>query len=228
MKFAKTLAVAAIATLAATAANASITVQGASFGTGSTYNSPIGTFSAVGGTGNFGQKTQGGYTGTGVQGGAAGAEIDIGEAIVGNFGSVGVGFSQIVLGLLFNGPEYGDTNEVAKIGVTYADNTTDSFTFTATGNTSAIWSGAGTWANLSPAINGKGGVWAINNPFVTKLVKSLTFTAVAGACVETATCTSQSDYTLVSVTAVPEVETSAMMLAGLGLMGAIVRRRKQA
>jgi hypothetical protein len=30
----------------------------------------------------------------------------------------------------------------------------------------------------------------------------------------------------VSVTAVPEVETYAMMLAGLGLMGTIVRRRK--
>ena len=36
------------------------------------------------------------------------------------------------------------------------------------------------------------------------------------------------DDMVVSVTAVPEVETYAMMLAGLGLMGTIARRRNKA
>jgi hypothetical protein len=36
------------------------------------------------------------------------------------------------------------------------------------------------------------------------------------------------DYVVASVTPVPEPESYAMLLAGLGLMGAVVRRRKNA
>ncbi|MGZ8252125.1 MAG: PEP-CTERM sorting domain-containing protein, partial [Methylophilaceae bacterium] len=154
-------------------------------------------------------------------------EVDIGESINATFSS-NTYVSNITLGLLFDGPEYGDVNEKVQFTALYADGTTNVFVLTATGPTSATWSGSGSFIeNLSPAIGGLGGVWSITNPFGDH-VKSFSLTAISGSCGSAGgACNNQSDFTLISI-AVPEPETYAMMLAGLAGIGFVARRKKQA
>jgi len=216
-------------------ANTFNTIYGTNFGGGSSYSTTFlgdinTTFTAKSGAaaGHFGTKTQGGYTGVGVQGGASGNEIDIGESVNATF-SKGIFITNFKLGLLFDGPEYGDVNEKAQITATYLDNSVQSFTFTATGKNTGIWTGSGSFVNLSNAEEGKGGVWSLSNPFGNVRVKALSFTALPGSCGTVGCrCTNQSDFTLISVSAVPEPETYAMMLLGLLGVGFMTRRNKQA
>jgi hypothetical protein len=99
---------------------------------------------------------------------------------------------------------------------------------TAVSATAATWTNSfGNVVNLSPAAFSASGVWSIIDPFGSQKITSIAFSALPGVCGSGA-CNNQSDFTLVSVTAVPEAETYAMMLAGLGLMGAIARRRNKA
>ncbi len=231
------LTFAAVSMTASATANTFNTIYGTNFGSGSTYSTTFlgdvsATFNANSGskTANFGYKpAQGGYQGVGVTTGTdkTHGEIDIGESITGSFSS-GIYITDISIGLLFNGPEYGDVNEKAKFSASFLDGTTHSFTFTAIGDTIGLLEGSsGTWTNLSPAINTLGGAWSISNPFGNNRVSGLTFTALKGAC-GIGACNNQSDFTLLSVSAVPEPSTNAMMLAGLLGMGFIVRRKKQA
>ena len=117
--FSRMACVAALATVALSAhATTSDTVIGASFVNGSTSftqsfaDGLSATF--VAGQRTFEKKTQAGLTGVGIAGGRTGGEIDIGETITGSF-SKGVSVSAITLGLLFDGPEYKDVNEVARL-----------------------------------------------------------------------------------------------------------------
>lgn len=197
--------------------------------------------------GNFGFKTVDGYTGVGVQGGASGNEIDIGQSINASFTNAltnkdaGIFITGFRLGALFDGPEFGDVNEKARITATYFDNSVHSFTFTAVGEKKGVWSALSpadsfmalstSYKNVSEAELGEGGVWDITNPFGNNRIKGLSFTALTGACGVISSrcgCNNQSDYTLISISAVPEPETYAMMLVGLGLMGFAARRNKQA
>lgn len=229
-----TLAIAAQAT-----ANTNTTLYGTNFGNTGSYsttflNGVTANFAANVGSNaaKFSYKAgQGGYQGVGVsplQGSErTPGEIDIGETITGSF-SAGIKITSFSLGLLFDGPEYSDVNEVAKIKA-YYDGSWHSFTLTATGTTMALWSGnKGTVTNLSAASNGLGGAWTVSNPFGNKLVSSIVFTAVGGnpahGCQN---CTNQSDYTLISISAVPEPETYALLLAGLAMVGVAARRRQR-
>jgi hypothetical protein len=223
------LAIAA-ASLLSTAAQAADTIFGSAFGSSNTYSTTFAdgvnaTFTSA--PGNFQMKPQGGITGVGVSGRTAG-ELDIGESISGVF-SRGVQLASIRLGLLFDGPEYGDVNEVAQITAFWATGGSQSFTLTATGTHSALWTGSGTAQSVGTgAVNGGAGAWDIFNPFGTRQVSRISFAALTGVAASTCTsCRNQSDYTLVSVTAVPEPQTYALMLAGLGLVGTIARRRSQ-
>lgn len=211
-------------------ANANL-ISGADFVNGTsvytkTFNNGLSaTFT---GNANYLKKTQAGLTGVGIAGGRTNGEIDIGETISGSF-SKGVFVSSIKLGLLFDGPEYNDVNEVAKISVMFMDDTLADFTVTATGATTAIWSGSGSIAYLgSGAVNGGTGAWAILNPFGTKAIKGLTFGALPGLAASSCpNCSNQSDYTFVSMEVAPVPVPAAAWLFGSALLGAVGLRRKQ-
>lgn len=180
--------------------------------------------------GKFGiSNSLGGYVGAGVTSNAGSDltknEIDIEESITGHF-SHGINITSFEVGRLFDGPEYGDGNGVAKITAIFADNSAHTFTLTATGATTALWSGAnGSVINLSPADDQGGGAWSVRNPFGNALVKMISFEALPNGCTS---CSNQSDYALLSISAaVPEPESYALLLAGFGIVGTMVRRQKR-
>jgi hypothetical protein len=233
----------ALAPLSAGAA----TVLGSAFGSGTTYNYDSGdgitaTFQAGPAPRTFTSKTSGIYVGVGISDGRTNDEIDIDETLSGQFDSnIRVGAIQLMV--LYDGPEFSDVEEQAQITATLFDNTTvtgiltidfDS-TLATPGQMNTFWSLANgaTVTNLSPAIDpGGAAVWRIANPFGTADIKALSFTALTGGCGNGA-CTNQSDYALerIEVLAapqeVPEPSTYAMMLAGLAMLGFMVRRRSQ-
>ena len=221
-------------------ANTFNTIYGTNFGTTSSYSTTFlgdidTTFSAKVGDakGKFSYKAaQDGYQGVGVSPKRGSertpGEIDIGESINATF-SKGIFITSFKLGLLFDGPEYGDVNEKAEITALDIFGIKHSITFTATGKDTGLLTGSGSFVNLSNAEDGKGGVWSISNPFGDIRVKALSFTALPGSCGTVGCrCTNQSDFTLISVSAVPEPETYAMMLLGLLGVGFMTRRNKQA
>ncbi|MFQ6332530.1 hypothetical protein [Methylophilus sp. 3sh_L] len=210
------------------------TVVGSDFVNGqSTYATTFsdGTIATFTGSSAFKKKSQDGITGVGIAGGRTDGEIDIGESLTGSF-SKEVIVTSLNLALLFDGPEYGDVKEVAKLLVNFADGGTAAYYLTATGVHTAAWTGEGSVLSIgSGAVNGGTGAWQINNPFGFRSVDSISFTAVKGYPKSTCpSCDNQSDYTFVGmvVTPVPEAQSSAMMLAGLLFMAGLYIRRIKA
>lgn len=207
------------------------TVLGADFVNGQTVYSQTfsdGTTATFTGSATFQKKTQAGITGVGISGGRTNGEIDIGETLTGSFSNQVI-VTSLNLALLFDGPEYNDVKEVAKMMVNFADGGTASYYLTATGVNTAAWTGEGALLSLgSGAVAGGTGAWQISNPFGSRSVDSIVFTAVEGYpksnCLS---CGNQSDYTFMSmvVTPVPEGHTSAMMFAGLLMIGGLTARR---
>jgi hypothetical protein len=179
-------------------------------------------------------KSQDGFTGVGVQGMTNG-EIDwrngASESITLTF-TAPTSIGSFTLGLLFNGPEYNDVREVAHItanGQSYYLKTTGT-------EDVASWYHGDTFLRNVNYIggagtqSGQGGAISLSNPFGNMAVNSMTFAASEGfnlgGCGSSPVCTNQSDYNVVSVTAVPEPQTYALMLAGLGAMAFVARRRR--
>jgi hypothetical protein len=186
--------------------------------------------------GTLGLKSQDGYTGVGVQG-ATDGEIDWrngqSESITLTF-TAPRPIASFTLGLLFNGPEYNDVYEVARITI----NGTKTYTLT-TGATEnvATWSDGfnSTLVNYIATAGtqgGEGGAITVWNPFGNETVTSIMFAAASGissglcGSSGTSVCTNQSDYNVVNVTPVPEPETYALMLAGLAAVAFVARRRR--
>ena len=192
-------------------------------------------------TPDLGLRTQDGFTGVGVQGMTNG-EIDwrngVSEWITLYLNDPST-IPSFTLGLLFNGPEYNDVREAASITVngdqTYLLRTqgtenvaTWSLGATLIGSFSYI-AGAGTQL-------GQGGAVMVTNPFGNLLVNSITFAAAqgfSGGLCGSGGCTNQSDYNVINVmraapvSPIPEPQTYALMLAGLGAVAFMARRRRR-
>jgi hypothetical protein len=131
---------------------------------------PAGSFSANGDT--LVVDTVYGYTYLGINGGMGGTEIGVDEKLT-------IGLSQamkvisITIGLLYDGPEFDDNGEIAAF---LKNDAGTAFKLTATGATTATWTGfaGATVTNISPASGGgNGGVWKITNPFENESMSSL-------------------------------------------------------
>jgi len=204
---------------------------------GATYASLVGTnaatvdgvsFSASGG--NFATKFVNGWGGLGVSGGASGNEIDVGQSITMSFAAQVI--SDFSVALLYNGPEFGDYREMAKVAVYNGDSLLGTYALTAGVDGSspgAAWTGFGSVSNLSAPTSGGGAAWLVSgNPFGNLEATKLVFTAMtSNLCQSAGSCNNQSDYVISTVHAVPEPETYALFAAGLGAIVFVVRRRRR-
>ena len=103
----------------------------------------------------------------GVVGGGGGNEIGLDEKIIISFDKA-MRFDYLTLGLLFDGPEYGDPYEIAAASANGTE-----YTLTVNGSETATWTGSGTVTNTSAANFGTAGIWRIDDPFGSLAVTSL-------------------------------------------------------
>jgi hypothetical protein len=223
----------ALAGFAADASALVINVGDVDLGTGA---GPGGfTFTPTGGA--LGIKTIEGpagvfVTGLGVTGGPSGNEIDVGESLT----IAGPAFVLGSLGLafLYDGPEFGDVQEIALITATLlaggtsvtrvinvfvdpTDTDVDVFVDGTLDNSLII--------SASEASDGVASQILLGKLFGDAVVTSLVLEAVNGAC-GSGTCDNQSDYSFLSLTTVPEPATLGIVGGGLVAMGLLGRRRR--
>jgi hypothetical protein len=171
----------------------------------------------------FGRRSQGGLMGFGVAG-AGNDEIDH----LGDGGSemVRVAFTgpsilaSITIGLLFDGPEYGDRNETAAISFgglvgTLRAVATDLAEWTVGGRSRMV---AGCAAGTTST--GGAGCFEIRNPFGNRAADRLEFTALASGAAD------ESDFLVAAIRYVSVTEPGSLALLGLTFAFWLTRSRR--
>jgi hypothetical protein len=176
---------------------------------------PGATAVATGGTLVVGNKE--GLKFLGVSGGGSGDEISMQQSITIDFFQPAT-FEYLTLGLLFNGPEYGDSHEVAAS----LTNGADEFSLVITGENIAKWYKNGNYLWDVAGIgtqNGGWGLFTIVNPFPGIVVDTLKLYPLSSN-----PTGNESDFGLVAFKT-PDSGMTAVLL-GLGLAGMAFASRR--
>lgn len=193
------------------------------------------TFEASGGA--LGLKTVNGVTaaGVGVAGNSSTNEINIGERLTAS-SSTGFVLESLALAFLYDGPEFGDVEEIARITANFMDGSSstalikneyvspedDYLLLTIDGAASPLILGASTATFGSPGTVSLGAI------FGRQLIASLTFDALRSDTCGTGRCTNQSDYSILNIISVPEPGSLMLMLLGLaGILRPALKIRKK-
>jgi hypothetical protein len=151
--------------------------------------------------GPIAKKTDKGVTGFGVNNGASGAEIDLGQNLRVDFGATRSILAIKIL-FLYNGPEFGDRAERAQVS---ADG--KAYTLSVRNDAddaAADWSGPGSVSKCGATTSSGAGCFIVTDPF-PGAVSRLDFTAVAGGPPFGGPGSNQSDYSVGFIDAGAEV-----------------------
>jgi len=149
-----------------------------------------------------------------------GAEINVGEVVTASF-SQPVRIAQIGVAFLFDGPEFGDPQEIAQItanGAITGQLATDFATQSALWSVPSLSLSFDVEPTSPPVSPGGAGLWLVDDPFGDTPVQSLVFTAVLGPCAPGFSCFSDADYAIARVTLVPEASPALLLMAGVSLL----------